>query len=527
MIEITKKLFFRLISPIFVVTVIMIVALYFFNLEPLIDITNQKIDSDLLRQTEGIFYICSKALSSLIEEGVSENLIKVRIKQLEVLEEIEIGVRREDYKIIIINSEGKILLQVGFQGLSSNRDVIKSLNLDRDYHIKKISFDPWQWEIIIIKDKEIYSPFFREIYVTYVIIVLMVILSSLLLYLSMVMNIYKPIKAIVDAVKNDKIPSYKGITEFELLSDALVEANSIKMHTINVLEDMNKRLNEKTEQLNELNTNLEKRVQEEIMVHRKKDSLLYHQSRLAAMGEMISAIAHQWRQPLNNLGLIVQDIRDTYNYGMLNSNYLDDMIKNTFSVIDFMSKTIDDFMCFLSPSDVKTEFDCKVAAHETIKIFLPQFRANNIKISINCLLHNRTFTHLEDVIMCEGMLIKGEVNHYKQVLINLLSNSKDAILENIKKGNIREGFISLDFNRVEDKIIMSLTDNGGGISEEIIDKIFDPYFTTKQNKGTGIGLYIAKTIIQERFNGDIGVKNIKNGSRFEIVLNVNEAGEIK
>lgn len=277
----------------------------------------------------------------------------------------------------------------------------------------------------------------------------------------------------------------------------------------------------------ELTEHLNKKLQEATLIEHKhrleKEEMLVQQSKIAAMGEMIGAIAHQWRQPLNNLGLVVQSLQDSYEHGGLDKTLIDKTVTETMNQITFMSKTIDDFRDFMNPSKNRQTFDLKVAAGEIFTLLSAQMKNNYIACSITCHVHNKTFTNFDAIETCGECEITSYKNEFKQVILNLITNAKDAIFERRAKGLMRhsdEGRIDIDFYSKNNKIIIEMSDNGGGMSEEYISKIFEPYFTTKgEGKGTGMGLYMSRTIIDKNMGGKLSVANIEGGAKFTIEFN--------
>jgi len=249
-----------------------------------------------------------------------------------------------------------------------------------------------------------------------------------------------------------------------------------------------------------LNHNLEKRVEEETKKNEKQQLLMLRQSRLAQMGEMLSMIAHQWRQPLNNLALINQNLILKYHQNKLNGDIIKEFDKNTNIQIQNMSKTIDDFKDFFKPEKEKINFSLNDIINRTIDILKPI-----------CLKYN-----FEIIFSTKNNYnILGYPNEFGQAIINILNNSKDALLEN----NIENKKILIKILASEDKIILNIIDNAGGIPEDILDKIFDPYFSTKNDKnGTGLGLYMTKIIIEDHMDGEIKVYNDNLGAIFTITL---------
>ena len=234
---------------------------------------------------------------------------------------------------------------------------------------------------------------------------------------------------------------------------------------------------------------------------KEKNSIMIQQSKMAAMGEMIGNIAHQWRQPLNALGLTVQKIKLYHEEDMLTAKQLDKSVEKSKMLIEKMSTTIDDFRNFFRVDKIKQEFYIKDAISETLDLLGSSLESKNIIVN-------------KDNIS-EDIIILGFKNELEQVLLNIINNAKDALVEN----NIQSPKIDISVIENNEVISISIIDNAGGIPKDIINSIFDPYFTTKeQGKGTGIGLYMSNMIIQTNMNGDIKVKNIDDGACFTIEL---------
>ncbi len=244
------------------------------------------------------------------------------------------------------------------------------------------------------------------------------------------------------------------------------------------------------EALKQLNATLEQRVAEAVAQNREKDHLLIQQSRLAAMGEMVHNIAHQWRQPLNALVLQLANIKDEYNFGELTPERLDEDIENAVRLIRRMSSTIDDFRDFFRPSREAVPFGLQPAVEDAIRLIEASLRHDGIV--------------LQSQWDGEATAL-GHPNEFSQVIINLLSNAKDAILG----AGRTDGTITLRVRREGKWGVVTVADNGGGIPPEVMPKIFDPYFTTK-DKGTGIGLYMSKKIV-ENMGGEIAAANVSGG----------------
>lgn len=266
-------------------------------------------------------------------------------------------------------------------------------------------------------------------------------------------------------------------------------------HFVAVKEDITRR-KEAEEALWRLNETLEQRVAEEVAINREKDHILIHQSRLAAMGEMIGNIAHQWRQPLNALGLLLSNIEDAHHHDELDREYLDESVGKGRRLIDKMSTTIDDFRNFFKPDREKILFNLAEAVREALSVVENSFRSNHVTVAMK---------------VEQDAAVIGFPNEYAQVVLNLLSNAKDAIHDR----HIQNGKVELVISQDAEFAYVTIRDNGGGIPEKVIEKIFDPYFTTRE-KGTGIGLYMSKMIIESNMKGRIEVHNAGAGAEFRI-----------
>ncbi len=249
-----------------------------------------------------------------------------------------------------------------------------------------------------------------------------------------------------------------------------------------------------------LNNELEERVSKEVEENRKKDIMLAQQNKQVIMGEMISNIAHQWRQPLNTLGIIIQNIEEAYNFGEVNEKYLKEKVIKSMSLIEYMAQTIDDFRYFFKPEKTKELFDVKVAIKRTLTFTEETLKKQGVKIILN----------LEDDVFANGYS-----NEYSQVIMNLLNNSKDVLVER----QIPDPWVKITLSKKNKQSVVSVEDNGGGISELNPERIFEPYYTTKDaTGGTGLGLYMSKIIIEKNMDGILSVTNSDSGAKFFVLL---------
>jgi signal transduction histidine kinase/DNA-binding NarL/FixJ family response regulator len=261
---------------------------------------------------------------------------------------------------------------------------------------------------------------------------------------------------------------------------------------------------------------LKKRLDTELEKNKKQESILAQQSKLATMGEMMSLIAHQWRQPLNAISLKKDILVDEYENNELNQDKIKKFDKNMEDTLQYMSKTIDDFRNFFKPSKKKENFDVVEAINSVLSIVSPQLTSNHIELIVE---KNR-----DNIPYC------GYQNEFKQVVMNLINNARDAILKKIDTNEyIDDGDIKIyiTYSDTTKNIEISIRDSGTGIEDSIKEKIFEPYFTTKSSlQGTGLGLYMSKTIIESNMGGNLFFKSDKDGTEFIIKLNHNrECGD--
>lgn len=260
------------------------------------------------------------------------------------------------------------------------------------------------------------------------------------------------------------------------------------------------------QELKELNQELEARVEKEIEIRRKQEIVLLEQSRLSSMGELIQSISHHWRQPLAAVSLIVQDIEEAYEYGELDKEYIASSVASAHTLLEKMSKTIDHFREFVKKDQEKEYFDVIKTVEEVVQL------------QKESLLQDEIYLLFENKIDgIEKAFVAGYPSEFKQVLLNIIQNAKEAILTN-KLSNDRKIEIALAKN--ENKISIAIKDSGGGIDEGYMEKIFDPYFTKNKDNGTGIGLYMVKTLLEKHMHGSISVQNVEKGAIFTILLDM-------
>ncbi len=235
---------------------------------------------------------------------------------------------------------------------------------------------------------------------------------------------------------------------------------------------------------------------------KQKEIMLVQQNRQAALGEMLDHIAHQWKQPLNTISLIVQDLEETASCGELTNEYLGDAVHKTLALLDHMAQTVDVFSDFYQPEREKTVFRLKDSIDMAIGLVAPALRFHAIAVELD---------------VDPGLVAVGYPKEYAQVLLNLLGNAKNALVER----KIETPRVKLKAFAEGGRAAVTITDNAGGIPDSDVDRIFDPYFTTRKAAGgTGVGLYMSKNIIEKSMGGSLSVANFDGGAQFRIEIPV-------
>ncbi|PHO08794.1 histidine kinase [Malaciobacter canalis] len=316
-----------------------------------------------------------------------------------------------------------------------------STNINKDKYIQKTTFvkglDDWQWAV--------YASFYKD-------------------------SLKKELDARLETLANE---DKKTIKSFLLLGTVLtIIMLAISFYVIKLLEKSFYDYREK--------------ILEEAQKNRQKDTILAQQSKMAAMGEMIANITHQWRQPLSVISTAVTGLKFEKELGILKDDNFYRGMDSIHNSVMHLSKTIDDFRNFFKPNKDKINFNLKDVVEKTLKLLSSQFDINNIYFIKNC----------------ENIKIHGTENELVQVLINIINNSRDAL-----KHVDNKRLIFIDIFKQNGKVVLLVKDTAGGINKSIIKKVFEPYFTTKKDTGTGIGLYMSKKIIKDSLNGEISVSN--------------------
>ena len=281
---------------------------------------------------------------------------------------------------------------------------------------------------------------------------------------------------------------------FSIILSILIINNFKALHN-----DLECNVQKKTKQLKELNHSLEQRILQVVKNNRKKDIIMFQQARFASLGEMLNNIAHQWRQPLGSISMIIQSFQTKNTLGKLTNNYIEEKTEDALLLANNMSSTLDDFKNFFLPDKKKEDFfivDCIKHSFELSKYILEK---EKIQFEIICKHDIKTHNFY------------NELSH---VFLNLIANSKDALCTNVSKD---ARIIKIIVREYKKNIHINFIDNGGGIPLDVAPKIFEPYYTTKyKSAGTGIGLYMSKQIVEKHMDGSIIQKNITHKIKNDI-----------
>lgn len=292
------------------------------------------------------------------------------------------------------------------------------------------------------------------------------------------------------------------LIKIKTYTNELMDINNTLEEKVNMrtkeLHNTNLNLRESQENLKKFNNELELRVEEEVKKRSSYEKNLARQSRLAAMGEMIDNIAHQWRQPLMNINVILMNIDRAYELGKLDEEYIEEKIDEATSLTAHMSQTIEDFRSFFRPEKEKHLFDSNSLFHDTLLLLSSSLSEIDLELSSQ-----------------KNIEIFGYKSELVQVMISILTNA----IEIFALRKIENKKINIELKEDVDNVIISIRDNAGGMDEDVLERVFEPYYTTKHKAGgTGLGLYICQMIVEESMHGTISVENIKDGVKFMITI---------
>lgn len=255
-------------------------------------------------------------------------------------------------------------------------------------------------------------------------------------------------------------------------------------------------------ELEELNTSLERRVAEEVEKNLLKDRILFHNARLSAMGELLNNVAHQWRQPLNSIALMLQGCIMESREAQLERESVKGCVDRCMEQVGYLSKTINLFQSFFMPEEQTREFDPCETVEKAVSLVRPSYQQNSIEMR---------------VVNRGAVVMNGFCTAFSQAFLSILNNAKEVLVE---RGTPQPRIV-ITCSSQDGRNLIAVSDNGGGIDEGIMDKIFDPYFSTKfGSRGTGLGLYMAKMVIEKSMRGRLSARNTAEGAEFIIELPV-------
>ena len=250
--------------------------------------------------------------------------------------------------------------------------------------------------------------------------------------------------------------------------------------------------------LEKLNQTLEQRVAEEVAISREKERMIMQQSRFAALGEMVAGIAHQWRQPLNTLGMSIQALQVAHAKGILTAEFMELHSQRTLDELQYMSQTIDNFRHFFRTETVLVTIYLDDAVRKIVDFFSSSVALISLAVDARSQKN-----------------ISGHMNELTQILLSILNNARDAL----EQRDIAEPAIQVAVTAADGMACIRIADNAGGIPVEIIDRIFDPFFSSRDRlTGTGLGLYMTRAIVERHMNGYIAVANVSDGAEFTISI---------
>lgn len=362
----------------------------------------------------------------------------------------------------------------------------ENIIIKSDYHNEKIAI------FILIKNKSLHG-IANEIIINNMILLIILLLTIFIAITLIIKKALKPIDLLQNKIKK----------KLELINKNTLISSKNEIDALDkYFQIYDNSIQEEKQKLENLNKSLNNKIKIEVQNSREKDARLNQQSKMVSLGEMIGNIAHQWRQPLSVISTAASGLTLKNELSALSKNEIDEysqlILKNT----NYLSETINIFRDFLKHDKEETICSIHKAIDMSLEIVKSSIVQNNIKV-------DSKYKKCEDI---EILIAIGEL---QEVLINIINNSKDAIISN----KIENPLIIIDLEKNEKMLTLSIEDNAGGIPDEIIQRIFEPYFTTKhQSIGTGLGLHMSFKIVTQSLHGEIYAKNINEGVTFFIKI---------
>jgi len=396
-----------------------------------------------------------------------------------------INVNLHEYKTMTNNKEVPFIYVSGLikkfitPNLNDRKDQILKINTIKNIDKKIILID----SIIsnITNEDKQFSRLYLEINA------INIYITSLINYdLSLAINEKRDTQNVFTIIMIISVISIILVFLFSIILSILIINNFKALHN-----DLEEKIQEKTKELKHLNKSLETRIEIVVKNNRKKDIIMFQQARFASLGEMLNNIAHQWRQPLGSISMIVQSFQTKSMLGKLTQSYINDKTEDALLLANNMSNTLDDFKNYFLPDKKKEDFFVKHCLEHSFELSKYVLEKEKVNFEILCAKDIKTHNFY------------NELSH---VFLNLITNSKDALCKNVAKD---DRMIKVIIREYKDYIHINFIDNGGGIPLAIAPKIFEPYYTTKyKSAGTGIGLYMSKQIVEKHMGGSIVQKNI-------------------
>ncbi len=491
-----KKLL-KFIIPLLTIPMILMLVFYHSYLMHIIKAENINLTKNSISQFNTIMQKNLNNQSDLSEYLIKPNannqypLMLIIDKNLNIIADVNkdnIGKRYEKHNKIIKRYIKEVLDKKTLDTFSHEEIqlVIKPL-LNSDNKIMAFTIGNYK-NIFNKKTAIINQTFFYIIF-----IIILTLFISIIFIIIFSYSLTYPITLLIDATKN--------IAKGDVSHKIDISSNDEIGILITSFNDMAQKQKLMNDEIINLNSNLEFRIKEEVEKNRLKEQQLIQQSRMAQMGEMLSMIAHQWRQPLAAISATSATIEMKAHMNKLDNNTAQEKAQDISHFSQHLSKTIDDFRNFFKPDKLKEETTFSEVMESSLKIVQTELEAKNILVQTD--------------YQCKGTLFVY-VNELRQVALNLIKNAEDALLEN----KIKNPTITIICYSDKNNGFLEIQDNAGGIDDTIIHKIFDPYFSTKKDKeGTGLGLYMSKVIIEEHCSGKLSVQNSKDGAVFKVTLN--------
>jgi len=305
-------------------------------------------------------------------------------------------------------------------------------------------------------------------------------------------NIYLyPGRKKIDGSYESVIVLFEDITKIALSQQELLQEKNENILLV-------KEISIKNTQLEAYNKHMQELVQEEIRKNLEKQKMLELQARYSQMGEIIGMITHQWKQPLNAISMMVNVLKLKHHNGTISTQLLNEKLDDILMQVGYMSQTVNDFQHFFNPIKEKIYFNAYNSIQSVLELVKSEYFYNNINVVLSG---------------DKKLQVVGMPNELNQVILSLLKNAKDEFIKHPHE----HMEIKIDISSQGDKGVITVTDNAGGIPEDIIDKIFDIYITSKKD-GSGLGLNISKNMIEDHMNGKLYVENVANGAKFTIEL---------